>query len=42
MVAEKGVASAQSLTLHYRVWERATHRTPHGKPIELRAEDFHK
>ena len=42
MVAEKGAASTQSLTLHYRAWERATHRTPHGKPIELRAEDFHK
>ena len=42
MVAEKGVASTQSLTVHYRAWERATHRTPHGKPIELRAEDFHK
>src|SRR6266850_398837 len=25
MVAEKGVASAQSLTLHYRAWERAMH-----------------
>ena len=42
MVAEKGVTSAQSLALHYRAWERATYRTPHGKPIELRAEDFHK
>lgn len=42
MVAEKGVASAQSLAQHYRAWERATHRTAHGKPIELRAEDFRK
>lgn len=42
MVAEKGVASAQSLAQHYRAWERAVHRTPHGKPIELRAEDFRK
>src|SRR5258705_9951051 len=42
MVAEKGVTSAQSLAQHYRAWERATHRTPHGKPIELKPEDFHK
>jgi nitrile hydratase accessory protein len=42
MVAEKGVTSAQSLMQHYGAWERATHRTPHGKPIELRAEDFRK
>ena len=40
MVAEKAATSAQSLAQHYRAWERATHRTPHGKPIELRAEDF--
>ena len=42
MVAEKGVASVQALREHHRAWEHATHRTPHGKPIELRAEDFHK
>ena len=40
MVAEKGVTSAQALAQHCRAWERAMHRTPHGKPIELRAEDF--
>ena len=42
VVAEKGVTSAQSLVQHYGAWERAMHRTPHGKPIELRAEDFRK
>jgi nitrile hydratase accessory protein len=41
MVAEKGATSTQALAEHYQAWERATHRTPHGKPIELRAEDFH-
>ena len=41
IVAKKGVTSAQSLAQHCRAWERATYRTPHGKPIELRAEDFH-
>lgn len=40
MVAEKGAATAQALTQHYRAWERATHRTAHGKPIELKPEDF--
>jgi nitrile hydratase accessory protein len=40
MVAAKGATSAQALEQHYQAWERATHRTPHGKPIELRAEDF--
>jgi nitrile hydratase accessory protein len=40
MVAEKGATSAQSLAQHYQAWERAMHRTAHGKPIELRADDF--
>ena len=42
MVAAKGATSAQALEQHYEAWERAMHRTPHGKPIELRAEDFRK
>ena len=42
MVTEKGTASAQALAQHYQAWERAMHRTPHGKPIELSAEDFRK
>src|SRR6266566_8753762 len=42
MVAAKGATSAQALAQHYRAWERAMHRTPHGEPIELRAEDFRK
>ena len=42
MVASKGAASAQALEQHYQAWERAMHRTPHGKPIEIRAEDFRK
>jgi nitrile hydratase accessory protein len=42
IVAEKGVTTAQALGQHYDAWERAAHRTPHGKPIELRAEDFHR
>jgi hypothetical protein len=42
MVAEKGAASTQTLAEHYQAWERAMHRTPHGKPIELKPEDFRK
>jgi nitrile hydratase accessory protein len=42
MVAEKGAVSAQSLAQHYRAWQNAMQRTAHGKPIELRAEDFRK
>jgi nitrile hydratase accessory protein len=42
IVAEKGVTSVQTLAQHYDAWERAMRRTPHGKPIELRAEDFSK
>jgi nitrile hydratase accessory protein len=42
MVAKKGVTSVQALADQYRAWERAMHRTPHGKPIELKAEDFRK
>ena len=40
IVAEKGVTTSQVLAQHYDAWGRAAHRTPHGKPIELRAEDF--
>jgi nitrile hydratase accessory protein len=40
MAAEKGATSPQALAQHYQAWARATHRTPHGKPIELKPEDF--
>src|SRR5262245_24710871 len=40
MVAEKGLATAETLTRYERAWDRAAHRTPHGMPIELRPEDF--
>jgi nitrile hydratase accessory protein len=42
MVAAKGATSKQSLTEHFQAWKRATHRTPHGKPIELRPDDFRR
>lgn len=40
MVAEKGVTTRETLAHHYRAWERAAGRTPHGTPIELVPEDF--
>src|ERR1041385_3962790 len=40
MVAKKGATSMHALAQHYRAWECAMHRTPHGKPIELKLEDF--
>ena len=40
IVAEKGVTTPQALVQHHDAWDRAAQRTPHGKPIELKAEDF--
>ncbi|MGJ4969989.1 MULTISPECIES: nitrile hydratase accessory protein [unclassified Bradyrhizobium] len=40
LVAEKGVTSADALARYRDAWDHAADRTPHGKPIELRPEDF--
>ena len=40
LVTEKGVTSAASLARYRDAWDHAADRTPHGKPIELRPEDF--
>ena len=40
LVAEKGVADAATLVRYQHAWDHAADRTPHGQPIELRAEDF--
>jgi nitrile hydratase accessory protein len=40
LVAEKGVADARSLDRHFHAWEHAASRTPHGLPVELKADDF--
>jgi hypothetical protein len=42
LVAEKGVTSADTLARYFNAWDHAANRTPHGKPIELRPEDFNK
>jgi nitrile hydratase accessory protein len=40
LVAEKGVTDAATLRRYHDAWDRATDRTPHGTPIELRPDDF--
>ena len=40
LVAEKGLTSSEALTRYRDAWDHAADRTPHGKPIELRPEDF--
>ena len=40
LVAEKGVATRDTLDRYRDAWDRACDRTPHGKSIELRPEDF--
>jgi len=40
MVAERGVAGADTLARYRDAFARAARRTPHGSAIELRAEDF--
>jgi nitrile hydratase accessory protein len=42
IVAAKGLADTQALARTRDAWEHACKRTPHGTPIELRAEDFHE
>jgi nitrile hydratase accessory protein len=41
MSIAKGLTDPYRLVRHYEAWEHAAERTPHGIPIELRAEDFH-
>lgn len=40
LVAEKGIASMDTLASYRDAWNRAADRTPHGKPITLSPEDF--
>ena len=42
MVAEKGVATTQTLHRTRDAWDHAADRTPHGMPIELQPDDFIK
>jgi nitrile hydratase accessory protein len=40
LVAEKGVATRETLTRYRDAWDRACDATPHGQPIELTPEHF--
>ena len=40
LVAEKGASSRPELERYRRAWDQAADRTPHGRSIELRPEDF--
>ncbi|MEP6739495.1 MAG: nitrile hydratase accessory protein [Caldimonas sp.] len=40
LVAAKGVSSAHELARYEHAWDHAADRTPHGRPIELRPDDF--
>jgi len=40
LVAEKGIASRETLARYRDAWDRAADRTPHGTPIELSPDDF--
>jgi nitrile hydratase accessory protein len=41
LVAQKGVATRDTLARYRDAWDHACERTPHGKPIELKPDDFH-
>jgi nitrile hydratase accessory protein len=40
IVAAKNVTTPDALARYQAAWDAAADRTPHGKPIELRAGDF--
>ena len=40
IVAARGAASPSELARYQQAWDHAADRTPHGEPIELRADDF--
>jgi nitrile hydratase accessory protein len=40
LVAAKGVTTTETLHRYRDAWDHAADRTPHGRPIELKAEDF--
>lgn len=40
IVAQKGIATPETLGRYVQAWDHAADRTPHGQPIELRPDDF--
>lgn len=41
LVADKGVATEETLHRYRDAWDHACDRTPHGQPIVLQPDDFH-
>jgi len=42
LIAAKGAASPEMQRRYRDAWDHAADRTPHGQPIELKADDFGK
>ncbi|MDZ7592050.1 MAG: nitrile hydratase accessory protein [Rubrivivax sp.] len=42
LMAAQGLTTAAELESHRLAWAHAADRTPHGQPIELRSDDFHR
>jgi nitrile hydratase accessory protein len=40
LVAEKSIASSDTLRRYHDAWDHAADRTPHGQPIVLQPSDF--
>jgi len=40
LLARKGIGSPDETARWRHAWQHAANRTPHGKPIELQADDF--
>ena len=40
LIADKGVATSDTLHRYRDAWDHAADRTPHGSPIVLKPEDF--
>ncbi len=40
MIAQKQVTTGDTLRRYRDAWDHAADRTPHGKPIELKPDDF--
>jgi nitrile hydratase accessory protein len=40
LIAEKGIASRDTLMRYRDAWDHAADRTPHGQPVALTKEDF--
>ena len=40
LVADKGIATSDTMHRYRDAWDHAADRTPHGQPIVLRPEDF--